>query len=248
MIPTGDSASTPSLREPILLQSVLTVSTQNRPAPSPTSTTAPPIAAEDLRVSLGGVPIVEEVTFTLQRGELALLTGPNGAGKSTLLRALVGLLPSRGDIALFGRPNGGLSAREQFVFVPDEPALYEDLTLREHARFNALVYRVPEANERAIDWLERFGLAAKLDEFPGTHSRGMRQKLSLALALGLERPLTLLDEPFNGLDIQSQQLLADALQARAAAGGAVLLTGHQQELSERLTPRVMTLENGLLAG
>lgn len=231
----------------ILLQSLLTVSTQNQPA-SQASTTAPPIATEELRVSLGGVPIVEEVTFTLERGELALLTGPNGAGKSTLLRALVGLLPSRGDIALFGRPNGGLSAREQFVFVPDEPALYEDLTLREHARFNALVYRVPEADERAVDWLERFGLGAKLDEFPGTHSRGMRQKLSLALALGLERPLTLLDEPFNGLDIQSQELLADALQGRAAAGGAVLLTGHQQELSERLTPRVMTLENGLLTG
>lgn len=208
----------------------------------------PPVAVEELRVSLGGVAIVEDVTFTLESGELALLTGPNGAGKSTLLRALVGLLPSRGQIALFGRPNGGMSAREQFVFVPDEPALYEDLTLREHARFNALVYRVPQADERALEWLEQFGLGEKLDEFPGTHSRGMRQKLSLSLALGLERPLTLLDEPFNGLDLESQELLADALQDRAAAGGAVLLTGHQQELSERLSPRVMALAGGLLSG
>ncbi len=197
-------------------------------------------------MSLGGVNIVEDVTFTLERGQLALLTGPNGAGKSTLLRAIVGLLPSRGDIDLFGRPNGGLSAREQFVFVPDEPALYEDLTLREHARFNALVYREPAADERAIDWLERFGLGEKLDEFPGTHSRGMRQKLSLSLALGLERPLTLLDEPFNGLDLGSQELLAEALQERAAAGGAVLLTGHQQELAARLNPRLLQLEDGLL--
>lgn len=209
---------------------------------------APPIQTEELRVSLGGVNIVEDVTFTLKRKELALLTGPNGAGKSTLLRALVGLLPSRGDIALFGRPNGGLSAREQFVFVPDEPALYEDLTLREHTRFNALVYQVKEADDRALEWLERFGLGEKLDEFPGTHSRGMRQKLSLALALGLERPLTLLDEPFNGLDVQSQELLADALRARASAGGAVLLTGHQVELVDRLRPRLLELDNGLLHG
>lgn len=218
------------------------------PAPSTSGRAAPPITTEELRVSLGGVNIVEDVTFTLKAGELALLVGPNGAGKSTLLRALVGLLPSRGDVSLFGRPNGGMSAREQFVFVPDEPALYEDLTLTEHARFNALVYQVPAADERALTWLEELGLGEKLDEFPGTHSRGMRQKLSLALALSLERPLTLLDEPFNGLDVQSQELLADALRGRATAGGAVLLTGHQQELADRLKPRVLELNNGLLRG
>jgi len=209
---------------------------------------APPIQTEELCVSLGGVNIVEDVTFVLKRGELALLTGPNGAGKSTLLRALVGLLPSRGEIALFGRPNGGMSARERFVFVPDEPALYEDLTLREHARFNALVYSEPTADERAVRWLEEFGLGEKIDEFPGTHSRGMRQKLSLSLALALERPLTLLDEPFNGLDVEAQEQLADALRARASAGGAVLLTGHQKELADRLKPRHLELRNGLLHG
>lgn len=209
---------------------------------------APPIRAEDLSVSLGGVSIVAEVSFTLEAFELALLTGPNGAGKSTLLRALVGLLPSRGEVELFGRPPAGMSARARFVFVPDEPALYEDLTLREHARFNALLYRAPEADERALGWLGRFGLGAKLDEFPGTHSRGMRQKLSLALALGLEQPLTLLDEPFNGLDKEAQDVLTDSLKERAAEGGAVLLTGHQQELEGRLAPRLMRLENGLLHG
>ncbi len=209
---------------------------------------SPLLQATELRVSLGGTPIVEDATFTLEAGELVLLVGPNGAGKSTLLRALVGLLPSRGDVDVLGRTAGGMSAREQFVFVPDEPALYEDLTLREHARFNALVYRRPEADERAVEWLERFGLAARLDEFPATHSRGMRQKLSLALALSLEQPLTLLDEPFNGLDLEAQELLADALQQRAAAGGAVLLTGHQQELGVRLAPRVLALEEGRLVG
>lgn len=200
----------------------------------------------DLYVRLGGVTIVEEVTFSLLPGDLALLIGPNGAGKSTLLRSLVGLLPSGGDIEIAGRFPASLEARNSFVFVPDEPALYEDLTLAEHARFTALIYQRPEAEERAITWLRTFGLEERLEEFPGTHSRGMRQKLSLALALGLEMSLTMLDEPFNGLDVEAQELLGNALMQRAAAGGAVLLTGHQRELETLLDAKVMELREGHL--
>src|SRR5690606_5154074 len=145
-----------------------------------------------------------------------------------------------------GRYPNSIEARSQFVFTPDEPALYEDLTLAEHARFNALVYQRPEAEERTIEWLTRFGLAEKIEEFPGTHSQGMRQKLALSLALGLEQPLTFLDEPFNGLDLDSQELLADGLNRRAADGGAVLLTGHQRELGELLEARVVELRDGRL--
>ena len=200
----------------------------------------------DLSVRLGGVTIVEEVTFSLGSGDLALLIGPNGAGKSTLLRSLVGLLPSGGDVEIAGRDPASLEARASFVFVPDEPALYEDLTLTEHARFTALIYQRPESEDRALAWLRTFGLEARLEEFPGTHSRGMRQKLSLALALGLEMPLTLLDEPFNGLDVEAQELLADALMKRARSGGAVLLTGHQRELDSLLDAKVMELREGHL--
>ncbi len=216
--------------------------------PSPTEKAPLPLSVNDLTVRLAGTTIVEEATFRLKAGELALLIGPNGAGKSTLLRALVGLLPSSGDIELMGRPNRSMSARANFVFSPDDPALYEDLTLREHARFTALVYQRPEADERAILLLERFGLAQRLDEFPGTHSRGMRQKLALSLALSLELPLTMLDEPFNGLDIEAQELLAKALRQRAKDGGAVLLTGHQQELGALLEARQLKLVDGRLKG
>lgn len=194
------------------------------------------------------MPIVEDAELELRAGELALLTGMNGAGKSTLLRAVVGLLPSRGDLAIYGRHPNSHEARESFVYVPDEPALYEDLTLREHARFNSLLYADTAADERATEWLEEFGLGSKLDEFPGTHSRGMRQKLSLSLALALERPLILLDEPFNGLDAASQELLAHALAGAARNGAAVLLTGHQLDLGDRLEPRTLTLDDGQLQG
>ena len=200
----------------------------------------------DVTVRLGGVSIVEGVTFQVMPGDLVLLTGANGAGKSTLLRALVGLLPASGDIAIAGRPPASLDARRTFVFAPDEPALYEDLTLAEHAHFSALVYARPESEQRSLAWLGRFDLEARTGEFPGTHSRGMRQKLALALALGLEMPLTLLDEPFNGLDLEAQRVLAEGLAARTSAGGAVLLTGHQPELAGALDARVLALRDGEL--
>lgn len=205
-----------------------------------------PLVVEELTVRLSGTPIVSHADFSLRTGELALLTGPNGAGKSTLLRALVNLLPSNGEIYIDGLRPTSMEARSRFVFVPDEAALYEDLTLAEHLRFVSLIYAQPAAEERMRSWLGKFGLLHKEGEFPSTHSRGMRQKLSLSLALGLDTPLLLLDEPYNGLDLESQELLTEALQERCEQGGTVLLTGHQSELLENLAARHLKLEDGQL--
>ena len=218
------------------------------PAPPDPRGAIAPLVASGVTVRLGGVTIVEDAALALAPGDLVLLTGPNGAGKSTLLRALVGLLPASGDVRVAGHLPTSIAARRSFVFAPDDPALYEDLTLSEHVRFQTLLYGLPEAEPRTLAWLDAFGLTPKLGEFPGTHSRGMRQKLSLALSLGLARPLTLLDEPFNGLDLASQAQLLDALADRVGEGGAVLLTGHQRELGDQLGARVLTLQDGRLVG
>ncbi len=202
------------------------------------------LSLDGVSVRLGGVSIIEDFGLRMSAGDLVLLAGPNGAGKSTLLRAVVGLLPYSGDIEVAGHYPTSAAAREASVFVPDEPALYEDLTLAEHARFTAILYGRPESDDACRDWLSRFGLSDRLDEFPGTHSRGMRQKLALALALGLRMPLTLLDEPFNGLDLAAQESLAAGLADRCREGGAVLLTGHQRDLAGVLAARVVELEAG----
>ncbi len=206
-----------------------------------------PLVAEEVTVKLGGTPIISQADFSLEAGDLALLTGPNGAGKSTLLRALVNLLPSNGEIFIDGLRPTSPEARARFVYVADEAALYEDLTLAEHMRFVSLIYGQPDAENLMRDWLKQFGLEPKEGEFPSTHSRGMRQKLSLALALGLDTPLLILDEPYNGLDIDSQELLNKALQLRCEAGGAVLLTGHQGELLANLGARQLKLQDGQLS-
>ena len=212
--------------------------------PTATTATAPVLVATGVGVRLGGTHILEAVDLSVAPGDLVLLVGPNGAGKSTLLRALVGLLPSSGDVRIAGSLPATDAARAAFAYAPDEPALYEDLTLAEHARFTAALYQRPEAEATALAWLDAFDLGDKLAEVPGSHSRGMRQKLGLALALGLGMPLTLLDEPFNGLDADAQATLRAGLVERAAAGGAIVLTGHQQERPAALGARVLALRGG----
>lgn len=206
----------------------------------------PTLQVDNVSVKLGGAAVVKDVSFRLFETDLALLSGPNGAGKSTLLRAIVYLLPFAGDIAISGYHPARLEAREHFAFVPDEAALYEDLTLHEHIVFTARLYVQPDAEVRMLSWAERFNLADRLDEFPSTHSRGMRQKLALSLALGLAMPLLILDEPFNGLDTEAQELLVEALRARAAGGGTVLLTAHQGELRVALGALPLELRSGRL--
>jgi ABC-2 type transport system ATP-binding protein len=204
----------------------------------------PLLAASDVRVALSGAVVIDGIDLTLRPGELVWLEGPNGAGKTTLLRALAGLIASDGDVSILGAAAGTAAARARLRFVPDLAPLYEDLTVREHAGFLGRVSGVRRADELALSWCERFGLSEQLDQYPGTLSRGMRQKLALAIALGGAPPLLLLDEPFNALDADAQERLLEGLVAHAAEGGAALLSGHQLDVAERWPGRRLRLEAG----
>ena len=182
------------------------------------------LVAEDLGARLGSIAVVE------------------GAGKSTLLRALVGLLPSSGDVRIAGHLPSSEATRAAFDFAPAEPALDENLSLAEHSYFIAALYQRPEAEAVIRAWLGAYALGDELAEIPDGHSGGMRQKLGLDLALGLGMPLTMLDEPFNGLDADAQETLRAGFVGRTAEGGAVLLNGHQQELPATLGARLWLLE------
>lgn len=202
------------------------------------------VTLEGVDVVLGGEAVLADVGLRFAGGETALLRGPNGAGKSTLLRAVVGLLPFKGEVLLFGARPRSPEGRAAFAFVADVPALFEDLTVREHAAFLSRAYARPEAEERTLAWYERFELADRVDEFPGTHSRGMRHKAALALALGLEPDLLLLDEPFNTLDVDARETLAEGLRQRAQDGRINLLSAHDQALERDLGAEVVEVRGG----
>ncbi len=202
------------------------------------------VELQEVSVQFGGEAVLADVDLTIPAGTTALLRGPNGAGKSTLLRAIAGLLPFKGEILIFGARPRSLEGRAAFAFVADVPTLFEDLTVREHAAFLSRAYARPESEERAVAWFERFELGGRLDEFPGTHSRGMRHKAALSLALGLEPDLLLLDEPFNTLDADARLTLGEGLRERARSGHINLLSAHDQSLEADLQADVVEVRGG----
>jgi len=207
---------------------------------------APLLEARALGVRLGGVAIIDPLDLDLRPGDAIWLEGPNGAGKTTLLRALAGLIASSGDVFVQGVRVGTQAALGRYRFVPDTPPLYEDLSVREHAQLLGRVSGRSGADDEAVAWCERLGLDERLDHYPSALSRGMRQKLALAIALAGAPNLLLLDEPLNALDVSSQALVIDALQAHAAAGGAVVVSGHQADVAERWRGARWRLERGHL--
>lgn len=204
------------------------------------------VRAADLRILLGGREVLWVERLNLHAGGVWHLRGGNGAGKTTLLRALGGELPFSGSLAVCGAPPGTRPVRQATAFVPTDAALLDDLTVAENLSFTAAVWGRPL--EPLLALAERLGLQSWLGDWPAGLSRGTRQKVALAAGLGLGLPLTLLDEPFATLDAVSRTALSGAIRARAAAGGAVIVTTHGAELLE-VPHCVLELVGGrLLAG
>jgi ABC-type multidrug transport system ATPase subunit len=206
-----------------------------------------PLRASALVKEYGGARALGPLDLTVRAGELVALVGHNGAGKSTLLRLAAGLLEhSSGELTVCGERPGTLAARREVSFVPDTPVLYEDIGAGELVEFVARLHDPDGWRERAAGALERLGLADRVDQLPGQLSRGLRQRL--ALALGLARPfsLLLLDEPFGPLDAASAEVVATLVAEHAAAGAAVIVSSHQPDLLAAAT-RTVTLRDGELA-
>ncbi len=198
-----------------------------------------------------GRKIITGLDLTIQPGEFYALLGPNGAGKTTTLRMIAGLLrPDAGQVEVFGvdvvaEPR---RAKALMAWLPDEPLLYDRLSPLEYLEFVAGLWLVPpaDAKARAEELLETLGLWPHRHERCEGFSRGMKQKTVLAGALIHEPKFLLLDEPFTGLDAGSARLVKALLQARAAAGAAVILTTHILDVAERLATRIGILGRGAL--
>jgi ABC-2 type transport system ATP-binding protein len=196
-------------------------------------------------------PAVAGIDLTINAGEFYGLLGPNGAGKTTTLRMIAGLLmPDFGSIEVFGIDvlREPLAAKELIAWLPDEPLLYDKLTVAEYLEFIAGLWRMDakQAERNARELLERLDLWAHRDDRCEGFSRGMKQKAALAGALIHEPRLLILDEPLTGLDAAIARQVKDLLLERARAGCTIILTTHIMDVAERLVDRIGIIQSGRL--
>jgi ABC-2 type transport system ATP-binding protein len=196
----------------------------------------------------GDVVAVNDITATVGPGITGLL-GPNGAGKSTLLQLAAGLLsPSNGIVNVYGRsPASGPAVYRDIGLVPEREALPGNMSARSFVLTRARMLALDDPNDATRRALETVELETVADRKLGGFSKGMKQRAKLAAALVHEPRLVLLDEPFNGLDPRQRVHMMRLLEARAAAGTAVLLSSHILEEIESVASRILVMLSGRLA-
>ncbi len=209
------------------------------------------LEVQDLHKSYAGQPALAGVSFAVEQGELFGLLGPNGAGKTTLLSIAAGLLDADGgEVRLAGQPfqRRAREMRRLIGIVPQDLALYTELTARENLRFFGQLYGLggAELERRVEQILGAIALADRADQRAGTFSGGMKRRLNLGAALVHQPRLLLLDEPTTGVDPQSRNHIFEEVRRLNAAGMTIVYTSHYMEEVQALCTRVGIIDHGRL--
>lgn len=211
------------------------------------------IETRGLSRSFAGVRAVAALDLRVERGTFYGFLGPNGAGKSTTIKMLTGLLaPSAGEIRVLGRnvldAAEALEAKRHVGVIPENLALFDNLTAREYLTFVGRMHLLPrdEVRSRSDELLGVLGLDAEDGKLALEYSHGMRKKLALAAALLANPDLLFLDEPFEGLDAVTSRVVRDILARYVARGSTVFLTSHVLEVVEKLCTHVGVIVRGEL--
>lgn len=207
------------------------------------------LSAENLEVSYGRKPVVQDATFTLSPGTVTALIGPNGTGKSSLLKAVAGLIAHSGQVRLKDEPILGPS--NALAYMPQETGAASSLTAAEVVllgRLRSLGLRVPgQLREQAAEMLDRFGLSPLASRTLEALSGGQRQLVFLAQALFRDPAVLLLDEPTAALDLRHQMIVLDAVRDHTRAQGiATVVAVHDLGLAARYADRALCLSGGCL--
>ena len=205
------------------------------------------IEIESISKKFGDFTAVKGVSFKVGPGEVLGLVGPNGAGKTTTLRMMVGIIPpTSGHVRIAGHDmhDASLQAKRALAFFPDEPRLFDYLTVRQHMAFIARLYGVDNHEPLAQSLLEELEIADRADSLPAELSRGMKQKLAIACGLLHSPQVLVLDEPLTGLDPLGIRRMKDSILRRAQAGAAVVLSSHLLHLLEEVCSHVLILKKG----
>jgi ABC-2 type transport system ATP-binding protein len=205
------------------------------------------IDVDGLQKLYGDFPAVQGLSFQVEPGEVLGLVGPNGAGKTTTIRSIAGIIiPTTGRIRIAGHDlaTDPVAAKSALAFIPDEPHLFEYLTVEEHLRFVARLYRLGDVSARIPGLLDELDLSDKRGALPGELSRGMKQKLAIACGLLHDPKALLLDEPLTGLDPVGIRRMKTTIMRRAGSGAAVILSSHLLHLIEEICTRILVMRRG----
>ncbi len=209
------------------------------------------LAAENVSMTYPKTPVpaLDHISLTIRKGELLGLIGPNGAGKTTLISILSTLFPPTGGTLFFENVNmvqDPDSIRPKIGLVPQETALYENLTGRENLSYFASLYglKKKKARSRTNHYLEMFGLWEKADSRIKTYSGGMKRRINLIAGLLHEPALLFLDEPTVGIDAQSRNLILEKLLLLHNQGMTMIYTTHYMEEIEKICEKVAIIDQG----
>lgn len=207
------------------------------------------VAFEGVGKSYGDFRAVEDLTFAVPKGAIYGFLGPNGAGKTTSLRMMLGMIrPTTGTIEVLGS-DSAMGVRERVGYLPEERGLYRRMTPVETIVYLARLKGMDgaAARKRALELLERFGLAAFGNSKIEALSKGMAQKVQILGTIAHGPDLVILDEPFSGLDPVNQQVLEELIADLRAEGRTVLFSTHVMQHAERLCDRLVLIARGRLA-
>jgi ABC-2 type transport system ATP-binding protein len=207
------------------------------------------VQADHLTKFYGPILGLDDLTFSVQPGEVRGLLGQNGSGKSTLLKSLVGLIhPTSGSVRILGMDvqKSPMEVRRSIGYVPESPRLYEFLTAAEYLDFIADVRGLPyeEKKERINRLIQALDLEGKQGDTISGYSQGMKQKVALMGAILHHPRLLLLDEPLNGLDPKSARVVKELVNGLAQEGVTTVFSTHILEIAEAICDRLTILQNG----
>lgn len=210
------------------------------------------LEVKNVTVEIGRETILNHVDFAVPPKQIVGLIGHNGAGKSTIMKTIMGWQNKKDGHILLNEADQDqsfIAFKEQIAYIPEEPFLLSELTTMQHFQLYGQSYQIEEAilKERAHSLAEQFEISDKLNEYPESLSKGMRQKVQTICALLPDVPLLLIDEPFMGLDVHATKDLEQILLDKVAAGTSILLTSHQLDRMEELADSYIMLHKGEIA-
>lgn len=191
---------------------------------------------------------MDHVSFTVPGGQVGILLGPNGAGKSTIIKSIAGLLRYEGGVGIEQMPARALEAKRIFAYVPEIPAMFDALTVREHIEYVRRAYNSPITDEGIEKLLARFELEDKQGKLGNELSKGMMQKVSICCALAIQPKVILLDEPMVGLDPAAIKELKEVVLELKSQGTTILISTHMLEMVKELWDVMFIMERGKIIG